>query len=80
MISVLDKDHLMVGYKQTLKALNKNIVNTVYLSQSCDDKLRLTIEEAASKTDASIMYINSMRELGAMCGIEVGASCAVLLK
>lgn len=80
MINVLNKERLMVGYKQTLKALNENKVNTVYLAQNCADKIRLAVEEAASKTDASLIYMDSMRELGAMCGIEVGASCAVLLK
>lgn len=80
MISGSDKEYLMVGYKQTLRAITEGKADRAYLAESCDDKIRLTIEEAANNNSISLMYIKSMRELGAMCGIEVGASCAVILK
>ncbi len=80
MIGVSDKEHLMVGYKQTLRAINEDRADKVYLAQSCDDKIRLTVEKAAADKGVSLLYIKSMRELGAMCGINVGASCAVVLK
>ena len=80
MTGVFDKERLMTGYKQTLKAINENRADTVYLAENCDDKIRLTVENTASAANVSILYIKSMRELGGMCGIAVGASCAVVLK
>ncbi len=80
MITAADKQFLMVGFKQTLKAINEDKADRVYLAQSCDDKIRIAVEEAANDTMVSLMYIASMKELGTMCGINVGASCAVVLK
>ena len=80
MISESDKLNMMVGYKQTLRAINENRANKVYLAEECDDKIRLSVEAAAQTQDVSVFYVKSMRELGSMCGIEVGASCAVILK
>jgi len=80
MIGASDKQFLMVGFKQTLKAINEGKADRVYLAQSCDDKIRITVEEAANANMVSLMYIASTRELGTMCGINVGASCAVILK
>lgn len=80
MISESDKLNMMVGYKQTLRAINEDKANRVYLAEECDDKIRLSVEEAAETKNVQLFYIKSMRELGTMCGIEVGASCAVILK
>lgn len=80
MISESDKLNMMVGYKQTLRAINEDKANKVYLAEECDDKIRVSVEAAAQTKDVSVFYVKSMRELGSMCGIEVGASCAVILK
>jgi large subunit ribosomal protein L7A len=80
MISDSDKQNMMVGYKQTLKAINDGKADRVFLAENCEDKIRLSVENAANGTDVSLMYVKTMRDLGSMCGIEVGASCAVILK
>ena len=80
MISESDKSRMMVGYKQTLKAINEGKAERVYLAEECDDKIRLSVEAAADQMNTQLMYVKPMRELGNMCGIEVGASCAVILK
>ena len=80
MISESDKLNMMVGYKQTLRAINEDKANKVYLAEECDDKIRSSVEAAANTKNVQMFYVKSMRELGSMCGIEVGASCAVILK
>ena len=80
MISDTDKLNMMVGYKQTLRAINENKADRVYLAEQCDDKIRLSVEAAVQQHEAQLFYIRTTRELGEMCGIEVGASCAVILK
>ena len=44
----------------------------------CSNEIRVSVETAASNANASMFYVKTMRELGRMCGIEVGASCAVI--
>lgn len=80
MISESDKLNMMVGYKQTLRAINEDKADRVYLAEECDDKIRLSVEAAAENKKIQLFYVKSMRELGSICGIEVGASCAVILK
>jgi large subunit ribosomal protein L7A len=80
MISEAEKSHLQVGFKQAVRALNENLVLKVFLADDCEERISAPIEDAAAKTDAQVFYIPSMKELGAMCGIDVGASCAVILK
>lgn len=80
MISDSDKQNMLVGYKQTMRAINDGQALKVYLAESCDDKFRLPVEAAANEHGAQMFYVKTMRELGNMCGIEVGASCAVILK
>ena len=80
MISESDKLNMMVGYKQTLRAINEGKADKVYLAEESDDKIRLSVETAANNSNAQLFYVKTTRELGSMCGIEVGASCAVILK
>lgn len=80
MISEAEKQRLQVGCKQAVKALNENKVQKVFLSDDCESKIKAPIEELASKNNTQVFYVPTMKELGNMCGIDVGASCAVILK
>ena len=80
MISEADKAKLQVGYKQTLRALNEDKAEKVFVAEDCDNKIKISIEKSANEKDTQLFFIPTMKELGEMCSIEVGASCAVVLK
>lgn len=80
MISESEKAHLQVGYKQAVRALAEDKVAKVFLAGDCDKKISAPIEKAANEKSVQLLYIPTMKELGSLCGIEVGASCAVILK
>lgn len=80
MISDCDKQNMTVGYKQTMKAINDGRALRAYVAEECDDKIRLSVEAAAASGNVQLLCVKTMRELGGMCGIEVGASCAAVLK
>ncbi|MDD6483843.1 MAG: ribosomal L7Ae/L30e/S12e/Gadd45 family protein [Clostridiales bacterium] len=80
MITEAEKTRLQVGYKQAVRALGEDRVLKVFLADDCERKISAPIEELASQKDVQVFYIPTMKELGAMCGIEVGASCAVVLR
>jgi large subunit ribosomal protein L7A len=80
MISESEKANMQVGYKQAVRALAEDKVSKVFLAGDCDAKISAPIEKTAGEKGVQLFYIPTMKELGVLCGIEVGASCAVVLK
>ena len=80
MISAAEKERLLVGFKQALRAVKENRAAKIFLANDCESRISAPLEQAASAGETDIFYIDTMKELGAMCGIDVGASCAVVLK
>ena len=80
MISEAEKSRTVVGYKQTMKALRASQAAKAIIAEDCEAHIKESIEAAARNTGAEIIYIDSMRSLGAMYGIDLGASCAGILK
>lgn len=79
MISEAEKALLHIGFKQTMRALDDASAAKVFLSEDCDTKISVPVEKLCKEKNIPISYVPTMRELGDMCGIEVGASCAVVL-
>lgn len=80
MIDEAEKAKLHVGYKQAVRALNESKADKVYIAQDCDDHIKDGIKKIASEKNTPVFLVPTMKELGNMCSIEVGASCAVILK
>ncbi|MCC8168775.1 MAG: ribosomal L7Ae/L30e/S12e/Gadd45 family protein [Oscillospiraceae bacterium] len=80
MISESERARMQVGCKQAARALAEDKVLKVFLSGDSDKKISAPIEAAANEKNVDIFYVPTMKELGALCGIDVGASCAVILK
>lgn len=78
-ITELQEKKLVVGLKQVRKAIERDAAEKLYLAQDADcDLLRPLIDVAESKGIA-VTYVETMRELGTACRLEVGsAACAVL--
>lgn len=78
MITPEEKSNLIVGYKQVLRALNAKTCQKLYLTEDCSENISDTLKKAAC--DTPIVLVSTMRELGAMCGIDVPASCAAVIR
>lgn len=70
----------VVGLKQSIRAINEGKAKTVYLAKDADEDLFKTVEEASRHNSIEIVYIDTMKELGKLCNIDVKASTAVTLK
>jgi large subunit ribosomal protein L7A len=71
----------VVGVKQTVKAIRNGKAKTVYLAEDADEKFIQPIIQLAQENSIEIVTVASMKELGKLCGIDVGAAtCAVLLE
>lgn len=66
----------VVGAKQTLKALmNCNVLN-VYIAKDAEEHVTQKIKEFCNMNSVKIVYVDTMKELGVMCGIDVNAAVA----
>lgn len=70
----------VIGIKQSIKAINNSEVDKVYIARDADEKLISPVRISAEQKSLEIIYIDTMKELGRLCGIQVGAATVVLLK
>ncbi|ABS40405.1 ribosome-associated protein L7Ae [Clostridium sporogenes] len=74
------KGNKVVGVKQTVKALKNNTVKALYVSKDADESLIKPLIELAEENSIDIIKVDTMKELGRLCGIDVSAATAALLK
>jgi large subunit ribosomal protein L7A len=67
---------LVVGAKQLRKALERGTAKFVCLAKNADPAITAPIEENCIQKGISVTWVCTMQELGALCGIEVGAAAA----
>ncbi|WP_100374439.1 50S ribosomal protein L7ae-like protein [Bacillus sp. FJAT-45037] len=69
---------LIVGTKQTLKALEIGEVHELIVAEDADTRVVHKVEALAKSKQVPIYYVDSMKKLGKACGIEVGAATVAL--
>ena len=74
------RDKVHVGYKQAVRAMNENNAEKIFIAEDCSDSMKNELASLADKNTIPVTYVPTMKELGALCEIEVSASCAVILK
>ncbi|PJI08870.1 MULTISPECIES: ribosomal L7Ae/L30e/S12e/Gadd45 family protein [Clostridium] len=79
MVNRLPKNKV-VGMKQSLKAINESKAKIVYIAKDAEYELFQTVEKLANEYSLQIIYVDTMKELGKLCNIDVEASTAVVLK
>ncbi|AJA49737.1 putative ribosomal protein L7Ae-like [Clostridium pasteurianum DSM 525 = ATCC 6013] len=70
----------VVGIKQTIKAIKNGDGRIVYIAKDADNKLVNTVEALSIEHSLEIVYVETMKELGKLCGIDVGAASALILE
>ena len=80
MISEQEKAFLKTGFKEVLKSVEKNLSQKVFIAEDVSSSMKDKLENAAEVAGCDVLYIETMKDLGTMCGIDVGASCACILK
>lgn len=80
MLENLKNSNKIVGIKQTLKAIENDTAKIVFLAKDADEKVTGRLKELCQLKSVEVEYIDTMKQLGKACGIEVGAAAACLLK
>ncbi|GAE26027.1 ribosomal L7Ae family protein [Halalkalibacter wakoensis JCM 9140] len=77
---VLQAKDLIIGTKQTLKALDEGIVSEVLIANDAEYRVIYKVEALAEAKGIPLLYVDSMKKLGKACGIDVGAATVALRK
>jgi large subunit ribosomal protein L7A len=75
-----EEKKVVIGKKQTLRALLKDEAEKVYISRDADFHVTEPIAQACKDKNIEIAYFDNMRDLGIACGIDVNAAAAAVLK
>jgi large subunit ribosomal protein L7A len=77
---VLQAQRIVIGTKQTVKALNEGQVKELIVATDAEPKVTAKLVNMASESDVPIRYVDSMKKLGKACGIEVGAATVAIIR
>ena len=69
-----------VGIKQSTEAIAKGIAQKAYIAENADEYVKAPFLELCKEHGVPTETVPTKQQLGKMCAISVGASCAVVLK
>jgi large subunit ribosomal protein L7A len=70
----------VIGVKQSTKSLKNELGKTLYVAKDAEEQLTRPVIDLAATMGIEIIYVNTMKELGKLCGIDVGAAVTLILK
>lgn len=76
-------NHKVIGVKQTIKTLkslcgDEKII--VYVADDAENSILSPLLKVAEERNIEVQRVATMKELGELCGIDVGAAAALLFK
>ena len=74
------QSRIIIGTKQTLKSMRNGEVSVVYIADDADQQITQKVASLANELGIPCQRVDSMKKLGAACGIEVGASTVAIKK
>ena len=69
----------VVGAKQVRRALNGGTATRLYIAQDADPALLQPLVQLAEEKSVPVEQVPTMKQLGADCGIAVGAAVAAII-
>ncbi|ADP34748.1 50S ribosomal protein L7ae-like protein [Bacillus atrophaeus] len=70
---------IIIGTKQTVKALKRGSVKEVVVAKDADPILTSSVIKLAKDQGIAVSVVESMKKLGKACGIEVGAAAVAIM-
>jgi len=77
---VLRAKRVVIGTKQTVKALKEGHVQELIVADDAETKVTAIVINQALAIDVPVCHVDSMVKLGKACGIEVGASTVAIIR
>ena len=70
----------LVGTKRAFRALKEDQVLVCYVARDAEPRVTEPLQRQCMEKGLEIVYVDSMKQLGRYCGIDVGAAAAAILK
>jgi len=71
---------ITVGTKHTIRAIEKGLVAEVVVAKDADHRVTDGILSLCKELDIPVSYVDSKRQLGKVCGIDVSAAVVGIKK
>lgn len=68
------KSSVVIGTKQTLKAMKNGHISEVFVAVDADQHMIQKVTHLAEELGIPFHHVDSKKKLGVACGIEVGAA------
>ncbi|WP_242825751.1 ribosomal L7Ae/L30e/S12e/Gadd45 family protein [Cellulosilyticum sp. ST5] len=79
MLYDLENTIQIVGTKQTIKHLEKGDAKVVFVAKDADDRVTGQVVELAKAKNVQVEFVDTMKELGEKCNIEVKTAVAAII-
>jgi len=70
---------LSIGTKQATRLVEQGIASEVFVAKDADPRITNKVVNLCKKCGVKVTYVDSMKQLGKACGIEVGAAIAAVV-
>ena len=70
--------NVIIGTKQAVKALKNGKATELIVAKDAEARVTAKAVELARELNIPVTYVDSMKELGKACGIDVGAATVAL--
>ncbi|MDA8195478.1 MAG: ribosomal L7Ae/L30e/S12e/Gadd45 family protein [Thermaerobacter sp.] len=71
-----DPRQRVVGRRETLKHVARGNASRVYIARDAEARIAAELAQQCADRKIPVEYVDTMTQLGQMCGIDVGAACA----
>lgn len=75
---VKQADKLHIGTKQATRMIELGEATEVFVAKDADPRLTGKVVSLCKNCGVKVTYVDSMKQLGKACGIEVGAAVAAV--
>lgn len=69
-----------IGTNQTMKALMQMMAKQLYVARDADERVVNPVVNLARDKGVPVTWVETMKQLGKACGIEVGAAAAAIIE
>jgi len=76
---VLKANKIIIGTKQTVKAIQNTDVQEVIIAEDADRRVINKVLNISAEKNIPVTKVDSMKKLGKACGIEVGAATVAII-
>ncbi len=80
MLYHLKDTNKVVGTKQCIKAIQNDKVKAVFIAKDAEERVTNQVLQLAKEKQVPIEYVETMKELGSLCNIEVKTAIAAIIE